>query len=1078
MKNTLIDRLYRRETYGSNIASNSYRKLYSDRRLIDDLDIVNELDGHSGCVNALSWSKSGSLLASGSDDQHLNIYAYQPTTVNSQFQLTATVATGHTQNIFSVKFMPHSQDRTVITAAGDGEVRIFDLEYSGQARAASRASHLATEGRRRGRNTIFDGVRYMSDGDTNCRVYRSHGDRVKRIVTESSPHLFLTCSEDGEVRQWDLRLPSSAYPSPRDASSGNIPPPLISYKRYNLDLNTISCSGSQPHYIALGGAHRHAFLHDRRMTGRDRLAEAGVPLSSPENLSSEQQELLGQATRCVRKFASPNQKKAGARDNGHITACKISDARPDEMVVSWSGDHIYSFDLIRESPSDAQGSTSPTKGSRVKESRDRKRKRKADSSQGSTGRAATARAQGDRQTPMHDTALRIHYGNGQSEDIPFANERVLTEKERGAQRFAKATGEIKSALLSQSSSATSPDPTADFTRALGRCASIMSDMDEAIRNWSYPMRPSPEQVYLQKTLRRNRESTRRFVQTAGTLARVLGGRIQTPSSTSPMIAHFSSVETSNSHLELPPEERFVYDFIKAILLWLDSGIGRLIDGFVRPVDVRPGSKAGTRLPIPEDDATTEAIEDYLIPYLLVLAGDEPIIDVETNRFEIDQRRYVFSNRKAAVIAFARATRTPFADLSSAVVQAEGETFAETQDRAEAHAFWATKVARGLLLDVGRVVTEQFVNRGFGGYVTNGQDGADEEMRETDGAVDEQVAFQSNDGNISSFEESPVVADGEDDDGDEGDDDDDNDNDDELGLTNDDLMEILEEDEVLDEDEDEVNGEDEEDEEEDEDADSEPYESSEPDEEDGVPNLGVPRLVYQSAAARRKQKASVERDIVSYGPTRTYKGHCNVQTVKDVNYFGPDDEYVVSGSDDGNLFIWDRRTSELVNILEGDGEVVNVVQGHPYETMMAVSGIDHTIKIFSPDARARQVARLGQGVSAHDAASFSSLSWPRRRGLRRHIGHRQSATETENLAAEAEDEDGLASAQVAQQQAVHADEDDDYVAPNGLTSRKRMHDCERIVRQNQRQREEGNQEAVITISRQQLLQMLFAHWANA
>lgn len=38
------------------------------------------------------------------------------------------------------------------------------------------------------------------------------------------------------------------------------------------------------------------------------------------------------------------------------------------------------------------------------------------------------------------------------------------------------------------------------------------------------------------------------------------------------------------------------------------------------------------------------------------------------------------------------------------------------------------------------------------------------------------------------------------------------------------------------------------------------------------------------------------------------------------------QYVVSGSDGGHLFIWDKRTSELVNILEGDNEVVNVVQG--------------------------------------------------------------------------------------------------------------------------------------------------------
>ena len=200
MKHSFTTRLHQREIDDAAVRSTSYRKLYTDRRLIDDLDIVNELDGHSGCVNALSWSKSGQLLASGSDDQHLNIHTYQPDNAVSQFQLTATVATGHTQNIFSVKFMPHSNDSTVITAAGDAQVRIFDLEYSGQSRGASHAAHSASEGRRRGRNNIYGGVRYLSDGDTNARVYRSHGDRVKRIVTESSPHLFLTCSEDGEVR--------------------------------------------------------------------------------------------------------------------------------------------------------------------------------------------------------------------------------------------------------------------------------------------------------------------------------------------------------------------------------------------------------------------------------------------------------------------------------------------------------------------------------------------------------------------------------------------------------------------------------------------------------------------------------------------------------------------------------------------------------------------------------------------------------------------------------------------------------------------------------------------------------------
>lgn len=348
MKDSFISKLHEREISSrAGRISRSYRPLYSSRHLIDELDITHELGGHSGCVNALSWSKGGNLLASGSDDQHLNIHRYQPNDDTRQFQLSATIATGHTQNIFSVKFMPHSNDSIVVTAAGDGEVRVFDIAHNGHTTEASRASRMASEGRRRGRNNVYNGVTYLTDGNTDCRVYRSHGDRVKRIVTESSPHLFLTCSEDGEVRQWDMRQPSSAYPRPRGGrfttQDATLPPPLISYKRYGLDLNSISCSASQPHYIAMGGSHLHAFLHDRRMTGRDLMKEAGRPLSPIDQMSPEEQDLLGQATQCVRKFAPKGQQRMKRSENGHITALKISDARPDEMIVSWSKFCWYSF---------------------------------------------------------------------------------------------------------------------------------------------------------------------------------------------------------------------------------------------------------------------------------------------------------------------------------------------------------------------------------------------------------------------------------------------------------------------------------------------------------------------------------------------------------------------------------------------------------------------------------------------------------------------------------------------------------------------------------------------------------------
>ncbi|KAF9222001.1 WD40 repeat-like protein [Gyrodon lividus] len=83
------------------------------------------------------------------------------------------------------------------------------------------------------------------------------------------------------------------------------------------------------------------------------------------------------------------------------------------------------------------------------------------------------------------------------------------------------------------------------------------------------------------------------------------------------------------------------------------------------------------------------------------------------------------------------------------------------------------------------------------------------------------------------------------------------------------------------------------------------------------------------------------------PRIRFSGHCNVETVKDVNFLGPYDEYVASGSDDGNFFTWKKSSGEVVDVLEGDDTVVNVIEGHPTLPLVAVSGIDTTIKLFAP-----------------------------------------------------------------------------------------------------------------------------------
>lgn len=49
---SLHDRLLRREL-GNQTRYSKVRGLYGDEKWVRDLDIVNELDGHTGCVNAL-----------------------------------------------------------------------------------------------------------------------------------------------------------------------------------------------------------------------------------------------------------------------------------------------------------------------------------------------------------------------------------------------------------------------------------------------------------------------------------------------------------------------------------------------------------------------------------------------------------------------------------------------------------------------------------------------------------------------------------------------------------------------------------------------------------------------------------------------------------------------------------------------------------------------------------------------------------------------------------------------------------------------------------------------------------------
>lgn len=48
-----------------------------------------------------------------------------------------------------------------------------------------------------------------------------------------------------------------------------------------------------------------------------------------------------------------------------------------------------------------------------------------------------------------------------------------------------------------------------------------------------------------------------------------------------------------------------------------------------------------------------------------------------------------------------------------------------------------------------------------------------------------------------------------------------------------------------------------------------------------------------------------------------------------------------------MLLWDRQSTNLIEAWKADGSIVNCLQPHPSTCMVATSGIDHVIRIWSP-----------------------------------------------------------------------------------------------------------------------------------
>jgi len=83
-------------------------------------------------------------------------------------------------------------------------------------------------------------------------------------------------------------------------------------------------------------------------------------------------------------------------------------------------------------------------------------------------------------------------------------------------------------------------------------------------------------------------------------------------------------------------------------------------------------------------------------------------------------------------------------------------------------------------------------------------------------------------------------------------------------------------------------------------------------------------------------------------TSRFGGHCNTHTdIKEAIFIGDRSNYVAAGSDDGNVFIWQRDSGNLVRVLKGDASIINCIQWHPMAPIMATSGIENVVRLWEP-----------------------------------------------------------------------------------------------------------------------------------
>ncbi|XP_005457896.1 DDB1- and CUL4-associated factor 6 isoform X7 [Oreochromis niloticus] len=809
---------------------NAIRTNYLGRReFVQRLKLEATLNVHDGCVNTISWNDTGEYILSGSDDTFLVI------TNPYNKKVKKSIRSGHRANIFSAKFMPHTNDQEIVSCSGDGIIYYTHTEKS-------------------------------PEYNRQCQFTCHYGTAYEIMTVPNDPYTFLSCGEDGTVRWFDLRMKTSCT---KEDCKDDI---LINCRRA---ATSISISPLVPYYLAVGCSDSSVRIYDRRMLGTRATGN-----------------YMGRGTTgmCVR-FVPAHLSNKSCR----VTSlCYSEDGQ--EVLVSYSSDYIYLFDPKDDQARELKGPSEERREELRQPPVKRLRLRGDWSDTGPRARPESERERDGEQSP--NVSLMQRMSDMLSRWFEEASE---AQSSRGTRPQTRPRG-----------TALRPEGTLNAPAAAAGNSSQESSAPERPVGTDSPEVPASPAAATTAPMPKSTSSS-----SSGSSSTV----------TAPPPSSSSSVETSatsSSPLTSSPdsEQRSQGDTTGTptpTATATPTSEPTLSDSPSSVVNKQLGSMTLDEQQAAEATASP-ADESAAAP-----ASSIPSISTSTSTSRPSAAEPVLSLHYSSEGTTTSTIKLDFTDeWSSSTSSSMGSGGPKTSEAA------AVQSRESLLTESSASEQEPACDASCSSAPSSSAaqvpaEGSSEGDSMASSPQERSQPEGTEDRSGGCRRAEPSTEEGQ-----EG-----------------------------------VEGQ------------SQPARGNQDsDDSDDDPILIPPsrfrgqgqrfnsrgsavgdRMIRQSAAARiqelfrrRKERREMEesetQNIRRPSVKMVYKGHRNSRTmIKESCFWG--NNFVMSGSDCGHIFIWDRHTAEHLMLLEADNHVVNCLQPHPYDPILASSGIDYDIKIWSP-----------------------------------------------------------------------------------------------------------------------------------